>query len=265
MRDHFLLYALSAIVLLNIIAIVLLQSRITEQEIAAAQPTGLRRVIGPERADVRTVVLTDNRCPDCFDIGQYLKVLNDTVDMNVSVAQQNVAQFKSERLPAVAFNKSFEEYPTLIEGWEEVGSIITIADGEYAGTWYVLPTQNPPYITQNGSIFGRLTVTYITMNECEECYNATRGREWLADFTITPYSEIFIDASSAEGQAIIKRYNLTAVPTVLLSADAREYQTLAPGWGIVGSIENDGTRVLRDLQRLEVVYYDLAQDRVMRP
>jgi hypothetical protein len=270
------MYILSGIVILNILAIVLLNNRLAEEHtpppaaapeeaVQAASPPA--PVFAAPRTLVRTVVLNPDSCPDCFDIGQYISVLNGTMDMVVENAPaNNVFLFRSEKLPALAFNTSIEAYPTLVEGWSEVGYKMHIPTGAYAGDWYVLPTQNAPYYaTADARVHGRVTVTYITMQDCKECFDVFDLRTSLNASRITPYAERTIDAGSSKGKELIAKYNITAVPTILLDKEADAYPNLQPGWNIIGSVEEDGTYVLRDVQRLQVIYYDLQLKKLMKP
>src|SRR5690348_1100183 len=117
MRDHGLMYVLSAIVLLNIIAIVILGNRIAPspqqppaQPIAQQPQTPPPVVISPPRPLVRTLIFEDKvTCPDCYDIRQYTDQLTDI--LNLSLEQGNPSAFHLTRLPALAFNQSLELYP----------------------------------------------------------------------------------------------------------------------------------------------------------
>jgi hypothetical protein len=151
---------LSAIIIVNILVIVLLQNRIAERSSAAigarmpsqgspareddAPPAGpAPNVIGSLGPSVRTLILTTEACPQCFDIDRYVTELQNAMTLQVEVVpEERLSLFTTDILPAIAFNESIEAYPTLLEGWEQVGYTITIAEGEYAGEWHVLPTIN---------------------------------------------------------------------------------------------------------------------------
>jgi hypothetical protein len=211
-------------------------------------------------------------CPDCYDIEAYLDELSTTIpidpmeigDLRENERERLLDAFSPSRLPAIAFNGSLADYPALLEGWEQVGTIITIVDEPFSGTWYVLPTLNAPYEDDQGVVHGRVTVTYLTKNACAECYNVTTLRQDLAAAGISPYRERFVDIDDTEGRVLAGRYNITRVPALLLDKEADEYP-LRPGWNLVGTVEEDGTYVLRDLRRLEVTYYDTISQSVVRP
>lgn len=268
-RDHFLMLALCGIVLINVIAIVLLNNQLAAREVAA-KPVEQPVAAAPVRtqASVRTLLITDHKaCPDCYDIHGYVDQLSDTILMDVDeVDAHNVPTLVTDVLPVIAFNSTIEEYPTLVDGWDVAGTIVNVTDGPYAGKWYVLPTQNAPsYSTVRKKVSGRVTVTYLTMASCTDCYDVHLNRQYLNDSRITPYREIDIDAASPSGKQLIELYNITALPTILLDKEADAYTNLAPGWSVVGTQESDGTYVLRNLQRLGVTYYDSGRKKLMKP
>jgi hypothetical protein len=80
-----------------------------------------------------------------------------------------------------------------------------------------------------------------------------------------PYRELFVDADSPQGAALVAQYNITALPTILLDDEAGAYPNLELGWSIMGTVEEDGTYVLRELERMGVVYYDVARKKLMKP
>ncbi|MDD9954263.1 MAG: hypothetical protein OXR66_08075 [Candidatus Woesearchaeota archaeon] len=271
------MYTLAGIVLLNVIAIMILSGRIedtpVQERIQVRAPTQdpipenpVPEPVPEEQAVddlplVRTLVLQAD-CQDCYDIDLYVETLRDYINMDVEYAEDPYI-FKSERLPALAFNTTIEEYPHLVDNWESTGYTIQLLD---KGTWYVLPTLNAPYLsTREGRVRGRVTATYLTMDACDECYDVQITREFLKESRIIPYKERDVDIASDEGKQLREQYGITTVPTLILDKEADEYPNMRPGWTIVGSIEDDGSYILRDLQKLSVVYYDLEQESVMRP
>ena len=288
-REWALAYVLCAILLLNVIAIVLFASRLEEESrTAPASPIGLPSVAdappvpapsaaADTRPLVRAVVLEDPaRCPDCFDIRQYAVSLDGTIaisteagdlaawDARLAADDRDLAN--SKRLPAIAFNATIRDYPQLVNDWTAIGYTITFGSGPYEGDWYVLPTLNPPYLDRTtGEVTGRVEVTYLTKRDCDTCVRQGDFRQFLIASRITPFTERTVDADTPEGRRLVVQHNITAVPTILLSENALDYPGFRPGWDVVGSVEEDGTLVLRDLERLRVVYYDIPTARVMNP
>jgi|GEM_PF-7002877 len=281
LREHSLAVVLSAIVLLNIIAIVILGQRVERQEEEWDRLQVGTNLTEPAQASdapssppqkqvirtqplVRTLILEDTeRCPRCWDIRTYIEALNDTINMAVETAPHDL--FALPRLPALVFNASLEGYPTLMVDWEKTGYTVTIPDGAYAGTWYVLPTYNAPYYSLiDNTTRGLVNVTYLTMESCVECYDSEIMGRFLDSSRVT-YTTRTVDVESPAGRRLVVMYNITALPTMLMDAQAGEYAALRSSWDIVGTIEKDGTYVLRDLQRFDVTYYDIVYAKLMNP
>jgi hypothetical protein len=261
-RDHLLMLTLCVIIAINIIAIVLLNNHLADTE-QAGKPASPQKAVIRNQPVVRTVLLTDPACDGCFNISAYAEELQETIAMEVEQTADTLV-FNSPRLPAIAFNSTIAQYPVMVRGWEEVGYRITIPDGTYKGEWYVLPTLNPPY-SAGGRVHGKVGVVYLTLRSCSQCYDIFITRGFMEESRIVVGEEQVIDAESAEGRALVQRYNLTAVPTIIMDSEAAEYSNIQPGWGIMGTVEEDGSYVLRDLQRLRVTYYDLAHKKLMKP
>jgi len=264
---------------LNILAITILSNRLEAERIEAVAP--LKEPPAPSlvahRPVVRAVLLEDTaRCPDCFDIQNYALALADAINLetedgdwaqwNARVQADSRMLTNAQRLPAIAFNETLMQYPSLITNWESLGYTITFGSGPYAGTWYVLPTLNPPYLdATTGEVGGRVHATYLTVASCKECVTSDTYREFLNQSRVLAYRESYVDVTSVAGKDLVKRYNITRAPTLILSKEALDYPGFAPGWTVVGSEEPDGTLVLRDLERLELIHVDLTTGRVMKP
>lgn len=256
-----------------------------------ASPQGTRPTTGvagdeasdggaPSRAVIRTqppvrtvVIEAPPSCDHCFDVEQYLVALDETINMvveNDGVGNGMGADgfpFVPQRLPALAFNGTLAEYTALLDGWDIIGNITNITGtARYDGTWYILPVAHPPYYdTISGTTRGLVTVTYITANTCDDCYDPYTLRGFINSSHIIVGKERAFDIASPEGRAVAARYNITRVPTIIMDEEAGLYPNLLPGWLVVGTVEDDGAYVLRNLERLSVVHYDIVSKRVMNP
>jgi len=97
-----------------------------------------------------------------------------------------------------------------------------------------------------------VAVTFITDPACQGCDSAAKVALQLAQqagqFGITLGKEARVTFDSPEGMALIRRYGIEKVPTLVLSKEAGSSAALQSAWRSVGSIESDGAFVLRDLQ-----------------
>jgi hypothetical protein len=74
-----------------------------------------------------------------------------------------------------------------------------------------------------------------------------------------------IDAASAEGKGLIAKYNITAVPTVIISPDFKEYVGLTQYRDSFTKLQADGWYVFTDMNALPAgsVYFDLAANKTV--
>src|SRR3989338_279198 len=217
---------------------------------------------------VKLTLISDKDCPLCTDLSTFstqFKQLGiaitkeDKFDATDSEGNRLVQKYSIEKLPTLIFSSDAAAYDEFAQGFPQVGTI------EKDGT-FVMRTIPPPYmnVPQN-KIYGLVDLTYLTDNSCAECYNVTLHNQILANpqgFNLKLQSEKYVDISSAEGKELVKKYNITSVPTVLMSKDAGEYQLLVQTWPRVGSVESDGMFVFRDLSVMRGKYKDLVTNKI---
>ena len=154
------------------------------------------------------------------------------------------------------------DYELIKTNWNSLGVISE--DGSY-----ILTTINPPYrdITTN-EIKGLVELTYITDRSCSECYNVSEHKLILTNqraFALAITKETSVDISTKEGKELINNYNITSVPTVLLSKEASAYPSLISVWRNVGSVEKDGILIFRNLDLMQGKYKDLSKNEIIEP
>lgn len=296
-KNRILIITLGAIVLLNIIAILFISNKIANDKLSDSTINNINQLQGtvnipsnsqspdgtnlpttennlPSRVVIRNQPLvktyimkaTCKDCSDLYDITKYLVVLNETINMNISYVTQEEIGITPERLPALFFNESIINYPTIIQDWQNNGVIVNSTNSGYLGTWYVLPVIHAPfYDTKDNVVRGRVSVTYLMKSSCKGCMDVPSLQNEIKSTGINPYHEQIVDTDSEQGKLIVKKYNITAVPTILLDNQALFHAQLFPNWYSVGTVELDGTMILRNLNRMRVTYYDLKRDQLMIP
>ncbi len=173
-------------------------------------------------------------------------------------ANELIAKYNLSFLPAFILTRDLLEYPTFKRTWNTMGSIEP--DG-----MLVMRLPLPPFkniSTQN--IDGLVSVTYLSDASCATCYNVTVHRAVLKGLNVHADSETFVDVNSTDGAAILAKYNVTTVPTILLSKEANVYFSIKQVWATVGSIESDGAYVFRNLAKTPgLVYKNLATGQIL--
>ncbi len=175
---------------------------------------------------VELVKIVDRECQKCFNIDNVVnqfrqigvKFVNEKVlDYTDSEAQSLIKKFGIRRIPAVILSREVTEYRAIQSFWDQLNA--TLKDGFYA-----LHTTIPPYRDlETNSIKGLVELILLTDNSCSACYNVSVHRLILNSMGISIAKENSFDISSEQGRNLISKYNITAVPTILLSSDAIEY------------------------------------------
>ena len=207
------------------------------------------------RGKVTLVQLSDATCTQCFNmsivvdqLGQAgLKIVSSKVlDAKSEEGKGLIEKYKIEKIPTLVFNNDALEYDVVKEVWEQVGT-------EESDGMLVLRFVNPPYInTSSGKTEGLVGITYLFDEGCTECFNASVFKELFAQsFNMYFEKEESVEISSTKGKFLVKKYNITLVPTTVLSKEAGVYPSLAGAWDQVGSEEKDGAFVFRSVALLE--------------
>lgn len=225
--------------------------------------TGEQRIKGK----VSAVIIQDSSCKECFKLEPLIQnlrqagvaITSKVLSYDSSDAKNLIAKYSIKKIPAIILSKDAAEYELIVQAWQQVGS--TENDGSF-----VLRTVNPPYkdLTTN-SVKGFVDIIYVVDKSCTTCYNVSLHRNLLTtSFGMHLNSEQFVDVASKEGIKLRTTYQLTKVPTVIVSAEAKTYPNFEDVWKRVGDVARDGSFVFRNLDLLEGMNYkDLQKNTVV--
>ena len=213
------------------------------------------------KGQITATLISDSTCSDCADVGQLIDNLQASgisiektikLDYTDDAAKSLISIYNIETVPALILSSDASEYTTLEESWAQLGTVEK--DGSY-----VLRMNQPPFRNvSTGNIDGQLTLTYIVDETCDTCYDVTMHKQILTgNFGVVISNEVTHDITSSEGIALIEKYNITNIPTVVLSKDADAYTSIKTVWGQVGTIEADGSYVFRVLDVLGQPYKNI--------
>ena len=76
-------------------------------------------------------------------------------------------------------------------------------------------------------------------------------------------NEETFDIKDIKGRQVRVKYDIKNVPTVIITGDLDAYETLKAAWDQVGTIEDDGAYVFRELDVLQVPYKDLTSGEIV--
>ena len=216
----------------------------------------------------KLIVLKDSSCKDCADLASLItgiknagiRIVNEKViDINSNEGKSLSKKYNIDFAPALMLSEDAGYYQLISEAWPNIGT--KESDGSY-----VMRSATPPYINlTTGKLRGMVNAVYLADKSCAECYNVTIHREILAGqqgFGVKFEKEETVDAEDANGKEIIVKYNITKVPTIILSSEISSYPSSA-GLAQFFSIEKDGSYIFRSLESVGT-YKDLASNSIVR-
>lgn len=173
-------------------------------------------------------------------------------------AEKLIADYGIKKLPTVILSEDIRTYDTLSKSFEQFGEFTR--DGEF-----VVRNPDPVYFDlEKKKQYGFVNVIYLTKNDCAECYDVNaHNRILVQNFNAVFGSEKYVDVSSAEGKKLVKDYNVSFAPTLLLKGDLDAYSTLSKLWPSIGTIEKDGTYVFKKGDLLGN-YFDFARNKLVK-
>ena len=198
----------------------------------------------------------------CFDVEETIKILKDSgvfileKDRHYAdepLGQEWIEQYDLKKAPSLILSKDAELYLAVLEAWENDFIGYRGEDGSFIFTGAV------PFVDLNSALLqGMVAVSYIVDNSCTDCFNPVDLRKpLLQDFGIAIADELIFDVSQTEAQELIEKYGITKIPTFILSKDAIYYYLFNQNWNNFGSIESDGSYVLRNLEQFGVKFKNL--------
>jgi len=198
--------------------------------------------VPPHVSQLTLTYIPAPNCDTCVKADDFAQALTQLPLVNVTTitlahdsidGQKLIKDYKATRLPAAVVTGETEN--VTVPGFEKIGEA------------YVFATVPPPYYDiAKAGIVGLVEATYITDKACKECFDITRFGSQMKQAGITVSSERTLDFADKEAQELIKKYAITSIPSMTLSRDALAYSLVEDAWPQVGTVESDGTLVLRN-------------------
>ena len=207
--------------------------------------------------------LIKNDCAKCFDMADYVAyiksqniraVQENTLGIEDKTAQKLVEQHAIRSLPALVITGEVSK-ASLAQLWSSLG-------GAQHHDVVVIQGVPPYYELSTRRVVGLVDVVYLSDSSCPECYDVYEHQAILLGFGIQPDNSLQRDAASDEGKALIKKYGITKLPTILLSPAASVYPGLVQVWPQVGTKEADGWHVFRSVE-LMGTYKNLSSGKIV--
>ena len=208
----------------------------------------------PEPAKKVQVTLLGTDCADCFNISaavEFLKQqttieITEIIDVSLDDSAELTEKYSITRLPAV-----------IITGETTNLTIPNFETNEDALVFGNSPA--PYYDTEAKRVKGKVSVVHLTTPNCKECFDMKLIVEQLKQAGIKIIGETEIDGMSAEGKALVEKYSIEKLPTLIFNKEALEYDVVKQVWSEVGTEESDGKLVLRFVNP---PYYNVATKQI---
>ncbi len=210
---------------------------------------------------VSIVAIKKDSCVGCANIDPMLSAIsnivyvesNKTLDYNSAEAEALIQKYGIGRIPAIILSSGAKEYPQIVSGWQSIGDITESGD-------FVTRSFPVPYFDLgSNAVFGLVEMTTLTDGNCSDCLDLSDFKKAIEGFGVKVVWDKVFDINSSEAKKLLKDYNITAVPTVLLSSEANKYPGFVTAWEQVGSVEKDGVFILRGLDVLGGKYKQIGQ------
>jgi len=206
--------------------------------------------------------IVDSNCQNCSSFVSFVNSLKQsgvfvsdekTFEYTAAEAKSLISTQNIQRVPAIAMSDDILAYSQIAQylnsiNATDIGGIITL-------------TAQPPYLDlKTGTIKGFVDMIELTDNSCSSCYNVSIHLSILQGYGLSAINITNYDVSSADGKAIIQKYNITKVPTFVLSPEASLYSALNKIWPQVGFISKDGYYVFTatEVMKQYGAYKDLS-------
>ena len=206
-------------------------------------------------------------CELCENVSSYLSFFE--LNMGIIFREKKILDPAEEGAVALMEKYNITKLPTFflnseIEHYGIGEQLLTFMTKEDDG-WYAYRQPYPPYIDleDNGTLRGNVTFIELTDSTCEDCFNTTDILSVVADsYGMYVSGGVGYDVNTAEGMGIVEKYNITIVPTFLLSEEAGYYGNFREVWEFNGNtVEEDGWFVFRNSDQLQgLVYRDLSNE-----
>lgn len=111
-----------------------------------------------------------------------------------------------------------------------------------------LPTALPTDAATPTKAPGLLKVSRIVNSSCVECVKASDLQSALESGLGAKFSQAEeLELSSSRGKELAVKYNLTKIPSLVITGEVDAYPSLKQEWPRVGTVESDGALVWRNV------------------
>lgn len=201
-------------------------------------------------AKLSLIEIVDSSCDYCNrnidSLINFLKQINTSItsrviEYNSAEAAQLIGKYGASKIPILIFSGEVNKTQQLSTLFSQAGSAV--------GDNIIINNLPPPYLNlTSNKIEGLVSLINIIAPSCTACYNVSM-HESILNYTygVLIADEKTFDYKSTQGKELVIKYNITKVPTIILSPESAVYSGLMGVWPQVGTIESDGWLVFRSV------------------
>lgn len=223
-----------------------------------------------EPAEITLTTITDSKEKSLISLDSFAQQLRQipeikitsekTIEQDSQEGKELIEKYKIERIPAVILQGETKKAAVLAENWPKIGTI------ENDGTM-VLRNIPPIYLdTKTGKVRGETKAVFISAPDKNGVFDAEEVYIQILQsaFGVNPIGQETVSYASSEGKALLSKYKIGKIPTVILSGDMNAYNGFPQAWLQGGTVESDGNYVFRSLEAIQgIKYFDLNKNEVI--
>lgn len=214
-------------------------------------------------AQISLTIINPN-CSDCFNVNEFVDKISSSRKTNItsttklslenSQAQKLIQEYNIEKFPAVIVKGNVNKSSSLLNTLSSIGA------NKVNSTTFYAQAQKPLYTNKNGEIIGWVSIIALDNKECIVCDKSDSYISQLENIRVKISDIKSYDINSQQGEEIIKKYNINKVPNIIFSKELGLYPQFSVGWSQAGTIEEDGSYVLRNIR---YPYYSLDENKLI--
>ena len=200
------------------------------------------------KAKIEVTLIDYPGCRPCVDLRSFIQRIANASDVTVvkseTIAFQNasalIAKYGIKKVPTVIISGETSKVAQLKSQWPQVGEV------KPDGTLVLTKLVPVYYDIEKQKFVGLLKAARILNSSCTECTKVADFQLNLEKSMALKFSqEEELEFNSTRGKELVNQYNLTKLPSLVITGETAEYSALKEQWPNVGSVENDGALVWR--------------------
>jgi len=206
----------------------------------------------PAKLSFVVVAPEKEKCEKCFDAQKVIDIIKVSHNTKISIKKtlnpkssdylNIIKKYDIKNLPALLVSGDIDD-ERILGAWKSF-------DGKKVDGRIVIQNLIPFYDIEEKRTKGLVDVILLKDSKCVDCFDEGGYLNMLERRGMVVKNSRTYDVSSKEGSSLVSKYSITKIPTMILSSGASDYADFIKSWKDVGTKENDGWFVLREVQRI---------------